>query len=66
MGPSLAQGTAAFSINVLLCGPRDQGKAESREGGRDTQGQGRGQSFLCWEGRVGDAEGRLRGPLRKS
>ena len=41
-GPSLAQGTAAFSINVLLCGPRDQGKAECREGwgGHAEAGQG--------------------------
>lgn len=41
-GPSPAQGTAAFSLNHLLCGPGVQGKSECADGLADTQARGRG------------------------
>ena len=46
-GPSWSQGTAAFSLNHLLCGPGDQSKSECAAGLEDMQVGGRAGAGTC-------------------
>lgn len=65
-GPSPEQGTAAFSLNHLLCGPGVQDKSECTDGLGDTQVGGKGGWTLASEGRVHSAEGQLHRPPQKT